>query len=125
MALGLYQTTVWGYANVSLVEFRYLLLGDWIKERDNVRECGGATWSSLVNALRDEEVNQNGIADKIEAEKIRGHQEGAGNYHWEGNCSVCLGGGILRSGGSFSGFKGSVYEKYVLHYSTQCSLSVA
>ena len=61
--------------NVTLSRFRFSLIHDWISENDNVKGCGGATWSSLVNALRYEEVNHNGIAYKIEAEQMGGGQE--------------------------------------------------
>ena len=75
MELGLSLKTLRGYGKVSVPEYCSSLLGDWVNEKDNVKECGGATWSSLVNALRSEEVSQNGIAAKIEAEQMGGGQE--------------------------------------------------
>ena len=79
MALGLSLKTLRGYKKLSAPEYCKALIEDWINEKDGVKECGGATWSSLVNALRSEEVSQNGIAAKIEAEQMGGgHEEQAG-----------------------------------------------
>ena len=76
LCLGLYLPTFRRYGNVSLARFRFSLIHDWISEKDNVKGCGGATWSLLVNALRDEEMLEIALADKIEAEQMgRGGQE--------------------------------------------------
>ena len=75
MELGLSLKTLRGYGKVTVPEYCNSLLGDWVNEKDKVKECGGATWSSLVNALRSDEVSQTGIATRIEAEQMGGDQE--------------------------------------------------
>ena len=73
MALGLCQSTLSGYGRVALSDLRYSLLSDWIREKDNVKAYGGATWTSLVRALRSEELREFGVADRIEAEQMQNH----------------------------------------------------
>ena len=43
-------------------------LSAWLKLQDDVKAKGGATWSSLVAALRD--IGENAVADKIESDKV-------------------------------------------------------
>ena len=38
----------------------------WLREEDDVMEFGPPTWKTLVKALRDKTVGQNGIAQTIE-----------------------------------------------------------
>lgn len=45
------------------------MLTEWLQGKDDVLTRGGHTWRTLVNALRDPQMNQNEIADKIEGEK--------------------------------------------------------
>ena len=42
----------------------------WLKKEDQVRERGVPTWETLVMALRHRRVNQTGVAEKIETEKL-------------------------------------------------------
>ena len=72
LEMGLHESTVTGYGQMAVSQFLTSLLNDWINEKDSVMEQGGATWSSLVRALKSKSVRQNGIAAKIEAEKMRG-----------------------------------------------------
>ena len=41
-----------------------------MQKEDQVTERGVPTWETLVKALRDRRVNQTGVADKIETEKV-------------------------------------------------------
>ena len=43
-------------------------LSAWLELQDGVKEKGGATWFSLVTALRD--IGKNAVADKIESDKV-------------------------------------------------------
>ena len=42
----------------------------WLKKEYQVRERGVPTWETLVMALRHRRVNQTGVAEKIETEKL-------------------------------------------------------
>jgi Uma2 family endonuclease len=42
------------------------MLSMWLREEDDVIKFGPPTWKTLVNALRDKTVGQNGIAQTIE-----------------------------------------------------------
>ena len=45
------------------------MLAAWLRGQDDVNKRGGHTWGALVNALRDSQVAQNEIADRIQREK--------------------------------------------------------
>ena len=49
------------------------MLAAWLRGQDNVNKRGGHTWKALVNALRDSQVAQNEIANKILREKCHTH----------------------------------------------------
>ena len=42
----------------------------WLQKEDQVLERGVPTWQTLVKALRHRRVNQIGVAEKIETEKL-------------------------------------------------------
>ena len=42
----------------------------WLQKEDRVTKRGVPTWETLVKALRDRRVNQTGLTDRIEAEKL-------------------------------------------------------
>ena len=50
--------------------FRDDMIAAWLQKEDQVIKRGMPTWETLVKALRDRRVNQTGVADKIETEKI-------------------------------------------------------
>ena len=50
--------------------FRDDMIAAWLQKEDQVTKRGVPTWETLVKALRDRRVNQTGVADKIEADKI-------------------------------------------------------
>ena len=50
--------------------FRDDMINAWLQKADKVLKRGKPTWDTLVKALRDPKVNQAGVADKIEKEKL-------------------------------------------------------
>ena len=50
--------------------FRDDMIAAWLQKEDQVTKRGVPTWETLVKALRDRRVNQTGVADKIEVDKI-------------------------------------------------------
>ena len=50
--------------------FRDDMIDAWLQKEDQVLKMGMPTWETLVKALRDRRVNQTGVADKIEKDKI-------------------------------------------------------
>ena len=50
--------------------FRDDIIAAWLQKEDQVTKRGVPTWETLVKALRHPRVNQTGVADRIEAEKI-------------------------------------------------------
>ena len=50
--------------------FRDDMIAAWLQKEDQVTKRGMPTWETLVKALRDRRVNQTGVADKIETEKM-------------------------------------------------------
>ena len=50
-------------------EFLTDMLAGWLQRVDQVQKAGVPTWRRLVEALRDPQVAQNGIASKIEQDK--------------------------------------------------------
>ena len=50
--------------------FRDDMIAAWLKKEDQVTKQGVPTWETLVKALRHPKVNQIGVAEKIETEKI-------------------------------------------------------
>ena len=49
--------------------FRENVIAAWLQKEDQVTERGLPTWETLVKALRNDRVNQNGVADKIVTDK--------------------------------------------------------
>ena len=47
------------------------ILAGWLQQVDQVLSTGVPTWKRLVEALRDQTVDQNGLASKIEEEQLR------------------------------------------------------
>ena len=54
----------------SLETFRDDMIAAWLQKEDQVTTWGVPTWETLVKALRDHRVNQTGVADRIESEKL-------------------------------------------------------
>ena len=50
--------------------FRDDMINAWLQKEDQVLKRGKPMWDTLVKALRNPRVNQAGVADKIEKEKI-------------------------------------------------------
>ena len=50
--------------------FRDDMIDAWLQKEDQVLKRGVPTWKNLVKALRDRRVNQIGVAEKIEKDKI-------------------------------------------------------
>ena len=46
------------------------MIAAWLQKEDQVLERGVPTWETLVKALRHRRVNQIGVAEKIETEKL-------------------------------------------------------
>ena len=49
--------------------FKEDMIAAWLQKEDQVTRRGLPTWETLVNALRDDQVKQNGVADKIAMDK--------------------------------------------------------
>ena len=49
--------------------FKEDMIAAWLQKEDQVTKRGLPTWETLVNALRDDQVKQNGVADKIAMDK--------------------------------------------------------
>ena len=49
--------------------FREDMIAAWLQKEDQVTRRGLPTWETLVNALRNDQVKQNGVADKIATDK--------------------------------------------------------
>ena len=47
-------------------------LAGWLEKVDQVLQTGTPTWKRLVEALKDPRVGQNGLASKIEQDKLHG-----------------------------------------------------
>ena len=50
------------------------MLAGWLQRVDHVLRTGFPTWKRLVEALRDPRVGQNGLATKIEQDKLKAFQ---------------------------------------------------
>ena len=50
------------------------MLAGWLQRVDHVLRIGFPTWTRLVEALRDPRVGQNGLATKIEQDKLKAFQ---------------------------------------------------
>ena len=76
LSLGLVHPTLQERRDSSQSTYLSSVLVAWLRGQDHVLlKSGSPTWSSLVRALRDKMVRQNGIANKIETEKLRKHEE--------------------------------------------------
>ena len=47
------------------------MLAGWLQRVDEVLKAGVPTWKRLVEALKDKRVGHNGIADKIQQDKLK------------------------------------------------------
>ena len=63
LALGLSYTKL---QKKEKATFLLEMLSMWLREEDDVIKFGPPTWKTLVDALRDKTVGQNGIAQTIE-----------------------------------------------------------
>ena len=63
LALGLSYTKL---RRLEKATFLLDMLSMWLREEDDVMEFGPPTWKTLVKALRDKTVGQNGRAQTIE-----------------------------------------------------------
>ena len=45
------------------------MIAAWLQKEDDVTRRGLPTWETLVKALRNDRVNQNGVAEKIVTDK--------------------------------------------------------
>ena len=68
ITLGLYHPHLKNMAGSAT--FRDDVIAAWLQKEDQVLKRGVPTWEALVKALRDRRVNQTGVADKIETEKM-------------------------------------------------------
>ena len=50
--------------------FRDDMIAAWLQKEDQVLKRGVPTWNTLVKALRHPRMNQTGVAEKIETEKL-------------------------------------------------------
>ena len=50
--------------------FRDDMIAAWLQKVVQVTKRGVPTWETLVKVLRDRKVNQAGVADKIETDKM-------------------------------------------------------
>ena len=50
--------------------FKEDMIAAWLQKEDQVTRRGLPTWETLVNALRDDQVKQHGVADKIATDKF-------------------------------------------------------
>lgn len=50
--------------------FLYDVVSAWLRREDNVNKRGLPSWKTLIEALKHRSVGQNGIAAKIEQEKL-------------------------------------------------------
>ena len=72
LALGLTDCTLTEYEESPMRRYLSHMLKAWLRGQDNVeKKSGPPTWRSLVKALRDATVRQNGIASKIERDKLQ------------------------------------------------------
>ena len=71
LSLGLYMPTLDTIKSDTDTSGDHLCecLSAWLKLQDGVKEKGGATWLSLVTALRG--IQENAVADGIEKEYIK------------------------------------------------------
>ena len=49
--------------------FKEDMIAAWLQKEEQVTKRGLPTWETLVKALRDDQVKQNGIADRIARDK--------------------------------------------------------
>ena len=68
LTLGLYHPHLKAMGDSEI--FRDDMINAWLQKEDKVLKQGKPTWDTLVKALRDHKVNQAGVADKLEKEKI-------------------------------------------------------
>ena len=69
LALGLYHRHLKSMGDSDT--FLDDMIDAWLQREDQVLKRGVPTWETLVKALRDRRVNQTGVADRIETEKLQ------------------------------------------------------
>ena len=69
LALGLYHRHLKSMSGSET--FLDDMIDAWLQREDQVLKRGMPTWENLVKALRDRRVNQIGVAEKIETEKLQ------------------------------------------------------
>ena len=57
-------------ANMNCDTFLNDVIAAWLRKEDFVKKKGEPSWTTLVNALKHPTVKQEGIANKIEQEKV-------------------------------------------------------
>lgn len=68
VVLGLKQTKVKALKDSDT--FLDDVIAAWLRKEDQVKENGEPSWTVLIKALRHRRVEQIGIADKIELERV-------------------------------------------------------
>ena len=68
LVLGLSHTKL--KANMDSDTFLSDVIAAWLRKEDYVKKKGEPSWTTLVNALKHSTVKQEGIANKIEQEKL-------------------------------------------------------
>ena len=72
LILGLVSHTLKQHNDLSQRMYLSEVLEAWLREQDKVgQKSGPPTWRSLVNALKNDQLGQNGIARKIEEDKLQ------------------------------------------------------
>lgn len=72
LILGLFSHTLNQHRDSSQYMYLSHMLEAWLRRQDKVVQKSGApTWRSLVKALKDDQLRQNGIARKIEEDKLQ------------------------------------------------------
>lgn len=72
LILGLFSRTLNQHRDSSQCMYLSHMLEAWLRMQDKVVQKSGApTWRSLVKALKDDQLGQNGIAHKIEEDKLQ------------------------------------------------------
>lgn len=70
LVLGIHPMTLSEHDQATKATYLYQLLAAWLLQQDNVMQKCPPTWKNLVGSLRNDQLRQNGIAQKIETEKV-------------------------------------------------------
>ena len=68
LALGLSHNKI--RANMDSDTFQSDVIAAWLRKEDYVKKKGEPSWTTLINALKSPTVKQEGIAHKIEQDKL-------------------------------------------------------